>query len=291
MEDPFVALRPRLFGIAYRMLGSVADAEDAVQEAYLRWQAQDRAVVTSATAWLVSATTRLCIDRLRSAQRRREEYVGVWLPEPLLHDAAADPAEPAALADSLSMAFMLMLESLAPVERAVLLLREAFDYDYAEIAGIVGRSEAACRQIVSRSRRSLAGGAGRTATLPEKAEQLTHRFLGATQTGDLRELLALLTDDVVLIADGGGKANAVIRPVRTADRVARFFVGIRRFATAAPQVTYVLVNGRPGAVVRVGGKVDRVVSLDFDGDRVRAIYIVRNPDKLVRCRPPGADGS
>lgn len=282
MIERFTENRDRLFGIAYRMLGSIAEAEDVVQDVYLRWQAQDAAAISSVQAWLVAATTRLCIDRLRSAQRQREQYVGVWLPEPLVDPATVAPRDQAAVADSLSMAFLLMLETLSPVERAVFLLREAFDYDYEEIGGIVGKTEAACRQIVSRARRSLAQRPPALPPAPDKAEQLVQRFIAASRTGELPELLALLTDDVVLYSDGGGRAKAAGRPVLTADKVARFLIGIRRFAPPDLRTEFVPVNGRPGALVFSGSRVENVMSVEFDGDRIRAIYIVRNPDKLAR---------
>jgi RNA polymerase sigma-70 factor (ECF subfamily) len=280
--DAFVENRQRLFGLAYRMLGSVAEAEDAVQEAYLRWRETDSAQVENAAAWLVTTTTRLCIDRGRSAQMRREKYVGLWLPEPLVEPLGTSGRDTAALADSLSMAFMLMLDSLAPVDRAVFLLREAFDYEYEDIARIVDRREAACRQIVSRAKRSLASQRPVDSAAPPRAEELVQRFLAASRTGALPDLLALLTDDVVLYSDGGGKMPAARRPIVTADRVARFFVGIRRFAPPTVETALVRVNGQPGFVVRAGGRVDRVVTLAFAADKVRAVFIVRNPDKLAR---------
>jgi RNA polymerase sigma-70 factor (ECF subfamily) len=289
MTDPlatFSAHRPLLFGLAYRMLGSVAEAEDIVQETYLRWQRQEAAAITSPKAWLIAAATRLCIDQQRSARRRREEYVGVWLPEPLVEGTAPAASEHAALADSLSMAFMLMLETLAPVERAVFLLREAFDYDYAEIAAIVQKSEAACRQIVSRARASLAQKPAPAAAPREQAERLTRRFLEATRHGGLGELVALLTDDAVLYSDGGGRVRAAIRPIRSADRVGRFFVGIRRMIPPQMRVELTAVNGRAGALVFVGEKLDRVLSLEFEGERVKTVFIVRNPEKLRHVTGP-----
>lgn len=280
--DPVTAHRATLFGIAYRMLGSIADAEDIVQETFLRWRGQDASAIDVPKAWLIATTTRLCIDQLRSARRRREDYVGVWLPEPLLQDTAPAANEHAALADSLSMAFMLMLDTLPPVDRAVFLLREAFDYEYAEIGGIVGKSEAACRQIVSRAKAQLAGRREPAEPPRAQAEQIMQRFLAATRTGELPDLLALLTDDVVLYSDGGGRVAAALRPIERADRVGRFFIGIRRFALQGGDMAVELarVNGRPGALLRVAGKIDRVISVDLDGDRIRAIYIVRNPEKL-----------
>jgi RNA polymerase sigma-70 factor, ECF subfamily len=284
--DPLTAHRSTLFGIAYRMLGSVADAEDIVQETFLRWRKQDATAIDVPKAWLIATATRLCIDQLRSARRRREEYVGIWLPEPLVQETAPAANEHAALADSLSMAFMLMLENLAPVDRAVFLLREAFDYEYTEISRIVDKSEAACRQIISRAKAQLTDRAEPIEPPPERAAQIMQRFLTATHTGELPDLLALLTDNVVLYSDGGGRVAAALRPIQRADRVARFFIGIRRFAeNAETSLEFVQVNGRPGALLRNGGHLDRVISVDFAGDRICAIYIVRNPEKLRHIAP------
>lgn len=291
--ETFTAQRAALFGIAYRMLGSVAEAEDMVQETYLRWRKQDPAAVGNAKAWLITATTRLCVDQLRSARQRREEYVGVWLPEPLVGETAPAPSEHAALADSLSLAFMLMLETLGPVERAVFLLREAFDLDYATIAGIVDRSEAACRQMVSRAKTQLARQPAPQTRPPAEAERLMREFMAATQTGKLPDLLALLSDDAVLYTDGGGRVLAAGRPIVSADRIARFFVGVRRRAeTGEVRVEFATVNGAPGALRYVDGRLERVVAIEATGGRIARVYIVRNPEKLGRVRrTSGADWS
>jgi RNA polymerase sigma-70 factor (ECF subfamily) len=285
VADEFMEHREWLFGIAYRMLGSVAEAEDAVQEAYVRWQRQDAATVEEPRAWLVAAITRWCIDQLRSARRRREDYVGVWLPEPLVDPVTAAPDEAAAKADSLSMAFLLMLETLEPVERAVFLLREAFEYDYAVIAAVVEKSEANCRQIFSRARARLRGrGEPRTPATPQ-AEAIVQRFMTACLSGNLRELLAVLTDDAVLYADGGGRVRSVLRPILSADRISRFYLGIRARALVGGAVTLVRVNGEVGACLRQRNGNMSVMAFALDGERIRAIYAVNNPEKLQRLRP------
>lgn len=279
MIDTFNAHRELLFGLAYRMLGSIAEADDMVQETWLRWQRQDVSGVNSPKAWLTATITRLCIDQLRSARRTREEYYGVWLPEPLVEEPARSPADAAALADSLTMAFMLMLEALSPVERAVFLLREVFDYDYDDIAGIVGKTESNCRQIVRRAKASLPN--RETPTAPsEQARRVVQQFLAATATGEVGDLIALLTDDATLYTDGGGRVASAGRPIHTADHIGRFFVGIRRHSEGGIEHQFMHVNGRPGALVRVQGRLDRAISFDFEGDRISAIYIVRNPEKL-----------
>ena len=286
MIEEFTTHRPLLFGIAYRMLGRVAEADDMVQETWLRWQRQDSADVASPRAWLVATITRLCIDQLRSARRQREEYYGVWLPEPLVEGVAPSPGDSAALADSLTMAFMLMLETLSPVERAVFLLREVFDYDYADIARIVDKSEANCRQIVRRAKAQLPSAGAGSATAPaspptEQARRVVQQFLHAAATGELGDLVALLTADATLYTDGGGRVASAGRPIVTADHVGRFFIGIRRLATAPLAFRLVAINGRPGALMTANGRLDRAVTFEFEGDRIRAIYIVRNPDKLA----------
>jgi RNA polymerase sigma-70 factor (ECF subfamily) len=262
------------------MLGSVAEAEDLVQETWIRWQRQDHAAIVTPKAWLIATITRLGIDQLRSARQRREEYVGVWLPEPIVDSNAPAPDENAALADSLSMAFLMMLEELGPVERAVFLLREAFDFDYDEIAPIVGKSATSCRQIVSRAKRHLAQKEAPAKPAHHKAEQIVQRFMTAVSTGELSELLSLLSDDAVLYADGGGRVRAALRPIVTADRVARFFVGLKKRAWLGSVVKFTKVNGEVGVIVRRGDGHLAVSTFALEGDRIRAIYSVNNPDKL-----------
>lgn len=280
MNDPFTENRALLFGIAYRMLGSVAEAEDMVQETFVRWQRQAVGVVDTPKAWLVATLTRLCIDELRSARRRREDYVGVWLPEPLVDEAAPAPDASAAMADSLGVAFLMMLEELSPAERAVFLLREAFDYDYAEIADIVGKSDANCRQIFSRAKEQLAR-RGPPAERPVSGtEQIVQRFLGACAGGNMQDLLAVLSDDVVLYTDGGGRVKAARRPIVTADHVARFFIGIRERALVGAKTRFIRVNGGLGVLIHRPDGLVNVTTFAFAGDRIRAIYSISNPEKL-----------
>jgi len=280
MLETFNTHRPLLFGIAYRMLGRVSEAEDILQEVWLRWQKQSLADIQSPKAWLVSATTRLCIDQLRLVRREREEYYGVWLPEPLMPATEANGGTRAELADSLGMAFMLMLDSLGPDERAVFLLREVFDYDYAEVAGLVGKTEANCRQIVRRARESL-GAAPRAPAAPTpRAQKLVEAFLAATESGDVQGVLSLLTEDSKVLSDGGGKVKAAGLPILGADRVSRFLLGIwPRFVTEMER-QFTTINGSPGLVMRLHGQVHYALSFETDGDRVRNVYIFCNPDKL-----------
>lgn len=276
--------RPLLFSIAYRMLGSVMEAEDVVQEAFLRWQQAPEGEVRSPSAYLSTVVTRLCIDRLRSARARREQYVGPWLPEPLLEEQ--EIAGTADLDDSLSMAFLVLLESLSPVERAVFLLREVFDYDYPEIASLVGKSEANCRQIARRARQSVAARRPRFESSPEQEERLLDSFLQASLSGDMEALLALLSEDVTLYSDGGGKTQAALRPIYGADRVARFLSGILTKAPPDLAVRQTRVNGRPGLVGYFGdGSPQSVVTIEVGEGGITAIRLVVNPEKLGNVPP------
>jgi RNA polymerase sigma-70 factor (ECF subfamily) len=281
-DQEFEELRPLLFSIAYRMLGSVTEAEDIVQEAWLRWDQSPREEIRSAKAFLSTVTTRLCIDHLRSARARREQYVGPWLPEPLVTEASPPASESAEMADSLSMAFLTLLESLTPPERAAFLLKEVFDYDYGEIAAILEKSRPACRQLVARARRHLNERRPRVTAPREQRERLTMEFIRACATGDLDELMQLLTDDVVLWSDGGGKARAARKPIYGRDKVARFLLGIVRKGTGQYEVEVAQVNGGPAIVVREDGRALDVVSLDVLDERIQGVRIVVNPDKLGR---------
>lgn len=279
--------RPLMQSIAYRMLGSVSEAEDVVQEAFLRLERADPDTIESPKAFLATVTTRIAIDELRSARARRETYVGPWLPEPLVSDTEPDPAEHAEMSDSLSMAFLVLLESLSPTERAVFLLREAFDYDYAEIAGILDRSEASCRQLLVRARKRIDAGKPRFETTRAEQDELAERFFAAVQVGDLEGLVSMLAADAVWYADGGGKSKAASRPVYGRDHIRKLvrnllIQGVKLGGVAQP----VLVNGRPGMVTRdSGGKIVSVLSVEVDGGSVQSVHAQVNPDKLAHLGP------
>jgi RNA polymerase sigma-70 factor (ECF subfamily) len=290
MDDVYERLRPLLFSIAYRMVGSVAEAEDLVQEAFVRFH-QLRArgeQVEDPKAFLSTVVTRLAIDHLRSARVRREAYVGPWLPEPLLTDDDADPARHAEMADSLSFAFLVLLEQLSPLERAAFLLREVFGYPYERIAETVRRSEDSCRQLVARARRHIEAGRPRYEVDAARHEQLTERFLQACMTGDVDGLAELLAEDVVLVTDGGGRVRAVRKPVLGRDKVGRVLVTImqpdRRAGVAA--IRPALVNGHPGRIaVDADGAPVAVLELDVADGLVRAVRVVVNPEKLAHLTP------
>jgi RNA polymerase sigma-70 factor, ECF subfamily len=283
--DVYEELRPYMFAIAYRMVGSVSDAEDIVQEAFLRFHraTSEGEVVESPKAYLSAVTTRLGIDHLRSARVRRETYVGQWLPEPLLTDEAPDVSQHAETADSLSLAFLVLLESLSPVERAVFLLREVFGYGYDEIARVIDKSEDNCRQIAVRARRQVDAKKPRFEASRQRKEELAQRFFAAATEGDAEGLLGLLAADVVAYGDGGGKGPALPRPVFGRDRVARLFAGLRARAEQlrVTSLQPAAINGQPGAVFfDPEGQPILVVSLDIADDQVQAIRAVSNPDKL-----------
>jgi RNA polymerase sigma-70 factor (ECF subfamily) len=287
--DLYEELRPYMFAIAYRMVGGVSDAEDIVQEAFLRFHraTSEGEVVESPKAYLSAVTTRLGIDHLRSARVRRESYVGQWLPEPLLTDEDSDVTRHAETADSLSLAFLVLLESLSPVERAVFLLREVFGYGYDEIARVVGKSEDNCRQIAVRARRQVDAKKPRFEASRQRKEDLAQRFFAAATEGDAEGLLGLLAADVVAYGDGGGKGPALPRPVFGRDRVARLFAGFRAQAKQfrVTSLQPATINGQPGAVFfDPEGHPIVVVSLDIADDQVQAIRAVSNPDKLSHLR-------
>ncbi|MFE2374225.1 RNA polymerase sigma factor SigJ [Streptomyces sp. NPDC059398] len=283
--DLFEEHRSVLTGVAYRMLGRVADAEDVVQEAWLRWSAADRGDVREPRAFLVRVTTRLALDRLRHVQSQREAYVGPWLPEPLATDfgsAVPDTAEQAVLAESVSFAVLVVLESLSPLERAVFVLREAFGFPYAEIAVVLDRGEAAVRQLAGRARRHMKERKPRYDVDPAERRDLTERFLAAASGGNLDELMALLTPGVRLVGDSGGKAQAPLRVIESADKVGRFLAGVAEKGVEGAEFQVREINGAPAIVVIArGGTVDSVVQAEVRDGLIAELYIVRNPDKLL----------
>jgi RNA polymerase sigma-70 factor, ECF subfamily len=284
--DPLAAFereRGRLFGIAYRMLGSVSEAEDVLQDAWLRWHGVEHGTVENPSAYLVRLVTRLCIDTLGAARNRLTEYVGPWLPEPLVKTEEREgPAALQELADDLSTAFLLMLERLTPVERAVFLLRESFDFSYREIAEIVGKSEENCRQIDHRARKRLAEGRRPAKADPAERDRLLGGFMAALKEGDLDGMVKLLARDATLYSDGGGKVRAALKPVPGGESVARFLLNIWRQAPPGWEMRTAQVNSRPGLLNLVGGHLFSVVSFEVEEGLIREIYIVLNPDKLAR---------
>ncbi len=282
-------LRPASFAIAYRMLGSVSEAEDVVQEALLRLHsAINDGRIESTRAFLVTVTTRLALDELRSARKRRERYTGEWLPEPILTDSENDPAHRAEIADSLSMAMLVLLESLSPEQRAVLLLRDVFDYRYEEIASIVGKSEDNVRQLASRARKHVQERRPRFRTSREQQEELARRFFAAAQEGDLGALEALLAHDVVLTGDGGGNVPALARSLRGRSRVARALLNWVKLGSRIPDASIrpVEVNGGPGALLLDGsGRLIAVWTLEIRHDQIHSVGSVVNPEKLTHLGP------
>jgi RNA polymerase sigma-70 factor (ECF subfamily) len=272
--------RSLLFAIAYRMLGSVSDAEDMVQEAWIRWQSP-QANVQSPKAFLSSLVTRLCIDQLRSARRQRETYVGVWLPEPLITEANHTIADQAELAESLSFAFLTLLECLSPTERAIFLLREVFDYEYSDIAQIVGKSVSNCRQIAHRARQHLVLRRPNISPSPEQKEEMVEQFLMSWNQGDLHHLIALMAQDITFWSDGGGQAIAAQRPLRGCQKVARFLLSIRRSRLVSTFSSIIVqINDQPGILNTVAGKPQSTFSFEFSAQGIRSIFAVVNPEKL-----------
>jgi RNA polymerase sigma-70 factor (ECF subfamily) len=273
--------RSLLFSIAYRMLGSVADAEDMLQETFIRWQQSGEENVRSPRAFLVTIVSRLCINYLQSARIQREEYVGQWLPEPIVTGLSSDPFTIIKVDESLSMAFLVLLERLTPIERAVFLLREVFEYEYSEVAAVLGQSEANCRQILRRARQHVSAMRPRFATSESKQSDLFERFLNAVRSGEMEGLVDMLSKDVVLHSDGGGKAIAVPNVVQGAENVARGILGgLRKLVPTTLVRRLALINGKPGLVNYLKGKPHSVLTIDIADDRIRAIYIVTNPAKL-----------
>ena len=283
----FQELRPYLFSVAYRMLGRASEAEDVVQDAWVRYQTAAPGAVDSLKAYLTTIVTRLCLDRLKSAHATREHYVGPWLPEPILTDAPPNPEQLMARYESITMGFLVLLETLSPPERAVFLLREVFDYDYDTIAGMLDTTAANCRQLLSRARSRIAEGRPRAGSDahagPASHQRLVEAFLGSLQRGDAGELATMLADDVEWWADGGGKVAAAGRPLFGRETVLKLLLGIRKGAAslgAALSTDVTFINGEPAIVVRVGEAIDSVYVCSIAGGMITAVHAVRNPDKL-----------
>ncbi len=278
----FEANRPLMFSIAYRMLSSVTDAEDIIQEAYLRYQASSEPI-ESPKAFLSTIVTRLCLNRLQSAQHQREAYIGPWLPEPVLtqDDEQSDPAYHTELHESLSLAFLILLEQLTPLERAVFLLRAVFDYEYDEIAQMLDKTESACRQMYSRAKAHIAAHRPRYKSTSEAHQQLLRRFLSAASSGELSGLMTLLAEDVTMWTDGGGKARgAATQPLHGREAVARFVLASLRLVAADFRIEIAQTNGATSMILRNGEAVQLVLSIDADRDHIHVIRVVGNPDKL-----------
>jgi RNA polymerase sigma-70 factor (ECF subfamily) len=273
------AHRGQLFGIAYRMLGEVGEAEDAVQEAFLRWTQADQEAIENPAAWLTTVVTRLCLDRLKSAQRQRETYVGPWLPEPLLAEDV-DPADIAATTDTLTFAFLVVLERLSPAERAAFLLHDVFGFEHAEIAAMLERSPAAIRQLAARARRHLAENRPRYEQDITRRRAVAEAFSAAALGGDLERLMEVLAPDVTFVADGGGTVPAVRRPLHGARQVATAILGFIRISTDDHVLRPGEINGMPGFVVWYGDKVDSAWTMHIADDHIVAIHVMRNPAKL-----------
>ena len=291
-SETFEPYRRRLLGLAYRMLGSMADAEDAVQETYLRWHGTDRDKVLDPRAFLMTTTTRICLDMLTSARARREEYVGPWLPEPIVDTATLAPDSRTELAEDLSIALLLTLDRLSPLERGAFLLHDVFDFSFSEVATALERSEAACRQLAARAREHVRTARPRGAAAPPRSGQVDPKhaqimsaFIAATGSGDLKALTELLASDVRVVTDGGGKVRAALNVVEGADRVARFMIEATRKRPGAWwrddfTLRFATINGLPGVVVDAPEGAVQTSAFEIEGDVIRALYVVRNPDKL-----------
>jgi RNA polymerase sigma-70 factor (ECF subfamily) len=304
MSNPAASFEPyrrRLLGLAYRMLGSMADAEDAVQETYLRWHGAARDDVSEPRAFLMTTTTRICLDMLTSARARREEYVGPWLPEPVVDTAALAPDSRTELAEDLSIALLLTLDRLSPLERAAFLLHDVFDFSFHEVAAALERNEAACRQLAARARthvrdtrpRGTSAPAARSDALDAKHAALLSAFAAATQSGDLDALTKMLASDVRVVTDGGGKVRAALEAIDGADRVARFLVGVTRKHPGQWwrddfTVRLATINGLPGVIVDAPEGPVQTTTFELEGGVIRAMYVVRNPDKLRHLAPEPA---
>ena len=290
--DPAASFEPhrrRLLGLAYRMLGSMAEAEDAVQEAYLRWHDTDRGTVKEPRAFLMTTTTRICLDVLKSARMKREQYVGPWLPDPVTDTASLAPDAQTELAEDLSVALLLALDRLSPLERAAFLLHDVFDYSFSQVAAALDRNEAACRQLASRARTRVREAQPQGVTPPRQATsaidpkhaELLSAFISATRTGDIEGLTRMLASDARVVTDGGGKVPAALNVIEGADRAAAFLAGVARKGwTDEMSLRFEVINGLPGLIVVGPNGLVQTTAFEFDGDVVTAIYVVRNPDKL-----------
>ncbi len=288
--DAFNGLRPRLKKIAYRMMGSVAEAEDIVQDVWLRWHEAARERIDSAEAWLVAVTTRMSIDRLRAAKIQRENYAGIWLPEPEMTASPATPEEVTERADDVSVAFLLLLERLTPEARAAFLLREVFDADYDEVAQVIGKTEAACRQLVSRAKKQLRDERPRYAVSRERHLHLLQTFARAVEHGDFATLNASLAEDAMLIGDGGGKVPSFPQPMVGGRRIAQLFYASSRRYGSGLHVRLVVLNGQWALLRFIEGKLESAQSFETDGERIVRIHVQRNPDKLARIAAASSNG-
>lgn len=283
-EVSFEAHRGHLMALAYRMTGSVADAEDIVQEAYLRWERAEQDSVRQPRAFLSKTVTRLCLDSLKSARVRRETYVGPWLPEPVLGEGAMAVDDATELAQDISMALMMALERLSPSERAAFLLHDVFDSSYEEVAATLGRSEAACRQLTSRARAHVQAGRPRYSPSDDEYQRVVRAFGAAILSGDVDALQRVLADDAVLYPDGGGRVLSALRPIYGSDRISRFLFGVlKKFPLGgSAQVLEETINGAPGFYIEEEGRPVQTIAFDIRDGRIAAVYVVRNPDKLAR---------
>jgi RNA polymerase sigma-70 factor (ECF subfamily) len=279
----FAPLRPRLTRIAYRMLGSVAEAEDIVQDAFLRWHAADRATVTDAKAYLAKTVTRLCLDHLTSARVPRETYIGPWIPEPMIEADETDDA------DDITLTLMMALERLSPLERAAFLLHDVFGQNFDEVAQTIDRDASACRQLASRAREHVRAAKPRFPVSQQQGAEIAKAFFDASRSGEVGPLQALLAKDVVFYSDGGGKRVAALRPIIGDEDVARFFVGILRKPDARlpREIHATIVDGLPGVIVVLNGEVEHTMAFEIDDGKISAIYVVRNPDKLRHVSAKG----
>ncbi|WP_242677294.1 RNA polymerase sigma factor SigJ [Streptomonospora litoralis] len=277
------ALRPRLISVAYSLLGSVEESEDAVQEAWLRLHRTPTGEITDITAWLVTTVSRLALDSLRSARRRREEYVGEWLPEPLVDEA--DPADRVTLDESMSMAMLVVLETLSPAERTAFVLHDVFGLPFDEVGRVVGRSPAACRQLAARARKHVTARAPRFDVGPDEHRRIVEAFLSAIRGGDMDGLVSLLDPDAVLRSDGGGAVRSALHPILGARKVARFLLGIQARSAGLHELRHAAVNGRPGLLGIRDGRTESVAAIAVSGGRISEIDIVLNPEKLKRTGP------